>query len=253
MLHLRHSEVPFDLAKHQPHAVHWSKMAENEGSFINGQPALSPSDLARDLARDEWRDVYHNGSYTSLLMLDFWIRKREITYEDYLRNPEGIIDEEDMRQYTERVQEDHETIAQDGEFPRTKEWLCRLSDNEFDGIIENGTGRCTSFAIQTVRALDRKYKDKFNFKYYRLGIHHLARCTETDVVIDSTSEPFFLTESKPINIDPSTDSYTRRSKLLPGGNKILSGRIPLDPLQGGNQASDSHCRIYDNRRLNYIS
>jgi len=53
-------------------------------------------------------------------------------------------------------------------------------------VLYTGTGRCTSFAIQTVNAISYRYPSLFDFSYYRLGNHHLARCKKTGVVINSS-------------------------------------------------------------------
>jgi hypothetical protein len=211
-------------------------MANNRAVPENEQDRLL------NLARDEWRDVYHNGSYTTLLMLDFWIKKWRITYEDYLNNPARILDEDDLVQYRSRVQTDSRKIANDDEFPRTKDWLSRLDDAEFDNVIDNGTGRCTSFAIQTVRALNMKYKDKFDFKYYRFGIHQLARCARTGIVIDSTHEPHILKEGDKFTAKPTTDSFFRKLKSLPS-NIISWSRIPPTSFQGREEVSTKCFRV----------
>jgi hypothetical protein len=203
-------------------------MTENRGTPENEQ--LNP--LA--LARDEWRDVYHNGSYTSLLMLDFWIKQKGITYEDYLQDPASILDQDDLLRFKSRVQPNDEWIAQDDEFPRTRHWLSKIDDADFDRVIEEGTGRCTSFAIQTVRALNEKHKDIFDFKYYRVGNHHLARCEKTNVVIDSTHEPKLLEKGGWIINEPTTDTYKRKfESRLP--SFIISHRIPQHLARGKRQ------------------
>jgi len=139
-------------------------------------------------AQMQWRDTYHNGSYTSLVMLDFLINKRAVTYDTYLRKRSVILDQNDFTAYEARLAVDRDADPTPEEFRRTKDWLLQFSDADFNFVVDNGTGRCTSFAIQTARRLENQHLNIFDFDFYKLGIHHLARCKKTGIVIDSSSK-----------------------------------------------------------------
>ena len=54
------------------------------------------------------------------------------------------------------------------------------------------TGRCTSFAIRVAYNLENEFpEDVFQFQYYNLGTHRVARCSNTEIVIDSESKKGF--------------------------------------------------------------
>jgi hypothetical protein len=76
-------------------------------------------------------------------------------------------------------------------------------------VVHNGTGRCTSFAIQTVDAIQSQHKGSFNFDYYRLGNHHLARCKNTGTVIDSSCKKgaFILQGGEEIDVVSSDERW----------------------------------------------
>ncbi|KAF8848108.1 hypothetical protein BDZ45DRAFT_681432 [Acephala macrosclerotiorum] len=139
-------------------------------------------------AQMQWRDTFHNGSYTSLVMLDFLIKKRGVTYDAYLRKRSVILDQNDFTDYEMRLAVDRNADPKPVEFQRTKAWLLQFSDDNFNLVVNNGTGRCTSFAIQTATRLERQHPNIFDFNFYKLGIHHLARCKKTGIVIDSSSK-----------------------------------------------------------------
>ncbi|KAH8878583.1 hypothetical protein GQ53DRAFT_756599 [Thozetella sp. PMI_491] len=182
-------------------------------------------DNALRFAKQEWQNTYHNGSYTTLLMLDFLIKRRGITYSDYLRNRDLILDKKDLIAYKARIRRlaaEEDKRAVDGEFAHTHKWLGQFPDKDFDSIIDNGTGRCTSFAIQISRALEQKHKNTYDFRFYRLGIHHLARCSRTEIVIDSTTPPFRLRPYETFRISAETDAYHRTWQFSPPDSSLLS-------------------------------
>lgn len=159
------------------------------GSGGGGLPTIEPFRWTQR----QWRDTFHNGSHTTLVMLDFLIKKRGATYDDYLRKRSVILDQNDFIAYEARLCEaglgNHwEADPTPTEFQQTKAWLQQFSDDEFDSVVDNGTGRCTSFAIQTAARLKDQHPNVFDFDFYKLGIHHLARCKKTQIVIDSSSK-----------------------------------------------------------------
>lgn len=64
----------------------------------------------------------------------------------------------------------------------------------FDNLFNKYTGRCTSFALTCVQNLEcltpttSDNENYWDFKFYDLGGHRIARCENTGVVIDSSSE-----------------------------------------------------------------
>jgi hypothetical protein len=157
-----------------------------------GLPTIEPLEWAQR----QWHNTFHNGSYTTLVMLDFLIKKKGVTYDKYLRNRSVILDQNDFSAYEARLNEarledDWDADIADPtptEFQQTKAWLQRFSNDEFGSVGNNGTGRCTSFAIQTAARLKGQHQDVFDFNFYKLGHHHLARCKKTQTVIDSSSK-----------------------------------------------------------------
>lgn len=59
------------------------------------------------------------------------------------------------------------------------------------------TGRYTSFALNVVHRLEAEHPNLYNFKYYDVGRHRVARCQTTGILIDSSSRfgPVLLNES----------------------------------------------------------
>lgn len=49
------------------------------------------------------------------------------------------------------------------------------------------TGRCTSFAVKVIEILNTRHPGMFDFKFYDVGRHRVARCQNTGVLIDSSS------------------------------------------------------------------
>ncbi len=49
------------------------------------------------------------------------------------------------------------------------------------------TGRCTGFAVRVSTLLQEQESAPFDFKYYDVGRHRVARCENTTVLIDSSS------------------------------------------------------------------
>lgn len=73
-------------------------------------PGLPTSDSIQ-WALEQWRDTFHTGSYTTLVMLDFLIRKRGVTHDDYLRKRSVILDQNDSIAYKARLENDIYPLA----------------------------------------------------------------------------------------------------------------------------------------------
>ena len=212
------------------HAARYTEQHENELPMEASDTNTGDKQLSADermnlsFASREWQNTYHNGSYSSLQMLAFILEKTETSYETFLTDPNVILNSEDRAAYELRVGQlgpNDDKRATDDEFLLTKAWLNGFDNNAFDSVVNNGTGRCTSFVIQTVRALEQKHPDVFDFTYFRLGIHHLARCNKTQIVIDSTNTPFILRPYQRIRVDATFDAYHRTWQFLPPDSSLI--------------------------------
>jgi hypothetical protein len=96
-------------------------------------------------------------------MVDYLLKKAGLSYEELLEDPDILQNTFKKRPFT-------------------------FDDpNDFDEIA-GLPGRCTSFAIQVVQRLERlNNKQHYDFKFYQLGFHRVARCKKTKIMIDSSS------------------------------------------------------------------
>jgi len=53
---------------------------------------------------------------------------------------------------------------------------------------ESGHGRCTSFACKVATQLEETYPGMYDFQYFDIGGHRVARCKKTAVLIDSNAD-----------------------------------------------------------------
>ncbi|KAG6368218.1 hypothetical protein INS49_002419 [Diaporthe citri] len=99
----------------------------------------------------------------------------------------------------------------------------------FDNLSNTYTGRCTSFALNCVRDLERLKpvgpagEGYWDFKFYDLKGHRVARCEKTGVLIDSSSKrgAFVLDEGPWTSLDAEDDQQWR---FLKGESKFLVER-----------------------------
>ena len=111
-----------------------------------------------------WSSSFWEKPYTSIWMVEYLLKKAGLSYEELLNDP-------DILQKTFK-----------------KKPFTFNNSNDFDEIA-GLPGRCTSFAIQVVQRLERlKVKGKpYDFEFFQLGFHRVARCKETNIMIDSSS------------------------------------------------------------------
>ena len=112
-----------------------------------------------------YRDVWDGGPYTNFDMLRYLIgktrgRSEEEKMQKFLLNP-GIL----------------QTIP---EKELNQDWKKGVLNPLFAGR----TGLCTSFAIKVVNMLRKKAS--YDFVFFDLGIHRLAVCQKSKLVIDSS-------------------------------------------------------------------
>jgi hypothetical protein len=136
------------------------------------------------LAQQEWKRVFNYGIYTSFTMLDFMIVKSALIYEDFLQNPRFLVAEDNINGHDLRngKKEKYPSMCS-----TTKAQLLQHPDSDFLRLWSDGTGRCTSFAIGVAKELEHNFPGIFDFVFFELGAHHLARCWKTSKVIDSSS------------------------------------------------------------------
>lgn len=117
-------------------------------------------------AADEiWGDVFCEGPYTSVPMLDFLRRRYNLRHVDIMENKNCL-----------------RSLAETDSFRRDS------TEDQLLGLWASRTGRCTSFAVKVVTILQRKFPGTFDFRFYDLeGRHRLARCSRTGILIDSGS------------------------------------------------------------------
>lgn len=143
-----------------------------------------------DWANGQFQNTFDEGIYCTLPMIDLMLRLMNKSYRDYLRNPFCFLQRKEYEQYLQARFEDPGMSRDPAEyeFTKSRKWLSAQPDDRFGPIIGTGTGRCTSFAIETAKELTNAHPENFDFKFYRLGNHHLARCDNTGIVMDSSSE-----------------------------------------------------------------
>lgn len=124
---------------------------------------------ALQVSQAEWRRVYCEDPHTSFPMVEALMIKLAISYTDLLKNPRILI---------QKLQ-GHQPL-----------------DFDFQDLARK-PGRCTSFAIKVAMNLEATHPETFKFEYFHLGRsgsqpgrsgHRLARCMNTGVLIDSTSD-----------------------------------------------------------------
>jgi len=121
------------------------------------------------VSQAEWRRVYCEDPHTSFPMIDDLMFRLAISYKDLLKNPGILVQKLEGGQPLDL---DYRDLAR-------------------------RPGRCTSFAIKVAMELEAKHPETFKFQYFHLGRsgsqsgrsgHRLARCMNTGVLIDSTSD-----------------------------------------------------------------
>ena len=136
------------------------------GKFDHVPPAwteyLSIGDEESELQRESaWVEFFNATPYTTFWMVDFLLHKSKVSYADLWDNPKvltkGKVTNSDIQN----------SITED------------LS------LLSIQPGRCTSFAVQVSSYLEES--PKFDFEYYDLKGHRVARCKYTGVLIDSGS------------------------------------------------------------------
>lgn len=104
-------------------------------------------------------------AYSSVQMVDYVAQLNKIDIQDVFKTP-GIL----------KQRFDLNTFNYQNMGKHLSNFSCQYS------------GRCTSFAFKIAKALEKYYYPVFEFEFYDVGRHRLARCKNTGLVIDSSSE-----------------------------------------------------------------
>ncbi|KAK3297104.1 uncharacterized protein B0H64DRAFT_416318 [Chaetomium fimeti] len=119
-------------------------------------------------AIETWQGIFSNGPYTSLKMVEYILQAGRKDIRSFVADPVGTV-----TGITETAIAGKHTLDQ------------------MQPVWASKTGRCTSFAVKATAALSRKVDAKkkpvYNFATYDLAGHRVARCLNTQVVIDSSS------------------------------------------------------------------
>ncbi|KAH6619653.1 hypothetical protein B0J18DRAFT_434665 [Chaetomium sp. MPI-SDFR-AT-0129] len=115
-------------------------------------------------AQHYWQDVFNSTPYSNFLQIAYIVNKSGKSWEDLLRTTSA-------KALTGLVGRDALMGDESPSFIRT--WWT--------------SGRCTSFTIRIVRHLQELSSPSFDFRFYDLGRHRVARCAKTGILIDSSS------------------------------------------------------------------
>ncbi|GAB1311006.1 hypothetical protein MFIFM68171_01216 [Madurella fahalii] len=95
-------------------------------------------------------------------VIDYLVSKSNLSWDAALRNPWSLKDAPLG-----------DIIKEDKSLSFTRTWWT--------------SGRCTSFTLRVVRQLQEYDAASFDFKFYDLNGHRVARCAKTGILIDSSS------------------------------------------------------------------
>ncbi|KAL8880115.1 MAG: hypothetical protein Q9198_002412, partial [Flavoplaca austrocitrina] len=131
-----------------------------------GQQDIPPhsNKVLYEFAQEMWKDVFENNAYTNFPQIQYLKDKAEVSWAKLLQ---------DSKLLSKKVTKD--VIEQDFSYENVLTWA-------------KYTGRCTTFAVAVVRRLEEDYPGAYDFKYYDLGGHCVARCAKTGILIDSSSK-----------------------------------------------------------------
>lgn len=123
------------------------------------------------MANAAWRQVYEEGPYTGVIMID------------HLRQRAGIAN---WNQVLKEGYSKNKGLKGLSSVSARRDEL--MKDAQLKKIWKGQTGRCTSFAVKVIDLLDKSSPGTFKFRIYDIGRHRVARCEKTGVLIDSSSQ-----------------------------------------------------------------
>ncbi|KAE8326298.1 hypothetical protein BDV39DRAFT_206191 [Aspergillus sergii] len=119
-------------------------------------------DNLRRKAQECWEEAFKDGPYSNFLQGEYLVNKSGESWGSILK---------DKNLLKKKIKIEDLTKDQSTSFIRT--WWA--------------AGRCTSFATRIVRQLQEYSSASFDFKFYDLNGHRVARCMKTGILIDSSS------------------------------------------------------------------
>ncbi|KAK6524336.1 hypothetical protein TWF281_011244 [Arthrobotrys megalospora] len=123
----------------------------------------SSVETLKNKAQESWTENFIDGPYSNLIQADYLVSKSGASWEQILKDPKIL-----KTRITDSQLQDDNSLS----FKRT--WA-------------TAAGRCTSFAVRIVRRLQEYNSPSFDFKFYDLKGHRVARCALTGILIDSSS------------------------------------------------------------------
>jgi hypothetical protein len=168
---------------------------------------------------EQWQGVYIHDPHTSFYMIKALMDFFDIDHDTLL--------------------DDDKDSVVDRAFPGPNPELSSttmvntIMDNPWVNTWREKPGRCTSFAVKIAHALEEQYPSTFQFQYFDLGGHRVARCERTTILIDSVSAEGAKFMPATTNAD-SADWRERwrrgRYKYHPDGSSIFEGIDPSGKL-----------------------
>jgi len=170
-------------------------------------PGIDPMKVSNE----QWQEVYVQDPHTSFNMINDLM---EVSGVDI----EALFEDSD--------------ILREKAFPDSDpdpELFNTILDGSWTTKCRDEAGRCTSFAVKIAHALEKEHNTVFQFQYFDLGGHRVARCEKTAILIDSVSDEGakIMLPNTSANIADWRDSWRRGIyKLHPDGWSIFKANEP---------------------------
>ena len=107
-------------------------------------------------AKQAWYDVFRQYAFESLSMMQLIASSLDMQPRDILSDPARLNNTQD--------------------------------ENMLEACQASLSGRCTHFAVNTVDELNARHPREFDFKFFDVCRHRMARCEKTGVLIDSSAD-----------------------------------------------------------------
>lgn len=108
-----------------------------------------------------WEKYFKAEAFSSLPIMQYVLSTTDTELTDYLYKPKDLKKKIDMESLLLRPDLD---------------------------VLYKNPGRCATFAVKVCKELESKHAGLYQFAFFNLGSHRIARCTKTKVVIDSSSD-----------------------------------------------------------------
>ncbi|KXX75410.1 hypothetical protein MMYC01_209496 [Madurella mycetomatis] len=118
------------------------------------------------VSKEQWNRAFIEGPHTSFGMVKALMDALKLTYPQLLEKPEALL----------------------AAFRDSEPLIRNIEDQPWVNTWAKKTGRCTSFAVKVARALEKAHPSAFEFVYFDLGRHRVARCVKTNILINSDSD-----------------------------------------------------------------